>query len=70
VVLAGGGIVPGRVHGSSDRLAAYPATMPISPDDLAATIYHALGIDPHTEIRDRLDKPWALSAGRVQEALF
>src|SRR5207237_9346366 len=42
VVLAGAGIRGGQVYGSSDRLAAHPATAPVSPDDLAATIYHAI----------------------------
>jgi hypothetical protein len=70
VVLAGGGVQPGRAHGASDRSAAYPATTPISPDDLAATIYHCLGIDPRMEIQDREGKPWQLSAGRVWQALF
>jgi hypothetical protein len=70
VVLAGGGVQPGCVYGSSDRQAAYPASVPVSPDDLAATIYHALGIDPTTEVRDRLGRPWQLSAGRVVTGLF
>ena len=61
---------PGRVHGASDRHAAYPATPPVSPDDLAATIYHALGIDPATEIHDRQGRPWQLTLGRVLHELF
>ena len=70
VVLAGGGVRPGQVHGASDREAAYPVTPPVSPDDLAATIYHALGIDPGTEIRDRQGRPWQLALGRVLHELF
>ncbi|MCI0459490.1 MAG: DUF1501 domain-containing protein [Gemmataceae bacterium] len=62
-VLAGGGIRGGVVHGSSDRFAAYPATEPTRPADLAATVYHCLGIDPHTQLRDRLDRPQALCEG-------
>jgi uncharacterized protein (DUF1501 family) len=65
VVLAGGGIRGGRVYGASDRHAAYPATAPVSPDDLAATIYHALGIDPATPIHDPLGRPLPLAGGRV-----
>ena len=38
----------GVVHGSSDRYAAYPATNPTTPADLAATVYHCLGVDPQT----------------------
>jgi uncharacterized protein (DUF1501 family) len=70
VVFAGGGVRLGQVHGASDRRAAYPATPPVSPDDLAATIYHALGIDPHLEIRDRQGRPWQLTLGRVLHELF
>jgi hypothetical protein len=70
VVLAGGGVRPGQVHGASDRRAAYPATPAVSPDDLAATIYHALGIDPQLEIRDRQGRPWQLTLGRVLHELF
>jgi hypothetical protein len=70
VVLAGGGIRGGQVHGSSDRVAAYPATAPVSPSDLAATIYHALGIDPLTDLRDPLGRPLPLSTGMPLTSLF
>jgi hypothetical protein len=70
VVLAGGAVRGGQVHGASDRTAAYPATAPVSPDDLAATVYNALGIDPHTEVRDALGRPLPLSDGRPLHALF
>jgi hypothetical protein len=70
VVLAGAGVRPAMVHGASDRTAAYPTTRPISPDDLAATIYHLLGVDPRTEIRDRLSRPLTLTNGRVLHELF
>src|SRR4029079_12959823 len=51
-VLAGGGIRGGIVYGASDKDAAYPIDRPTSPEDLAATIYHALGIDPGMRLRD------------------
>jgi hypothetical protein len=51
-------------------VAAYPATPPASPDDLAATVYHLLGIKAATEIRDREGRPWQLSGGRVLTELF
>ncbi|HEV3021734.1 MAG TPA: DUF1501 domain-containing protein [Pirellulales bacterium] len=70
VVLAGAGIRGGRVHGASDRMAAYPATLPVTPDDLAATVYHALGIDPATEVFDSLDRPYRLALGRPLVELF
>jgi hypothetical protein len=44
VVLAGAGVKRGCVIGASDRIAGYPVTEPYGPEDLAATIYHALGI--------------------------
>jgi hypothetical protein len=69
-VLAGGGIKGGVVHGASDRYAAYPATNPTAPADLAATVYHCLGIDPHQEIRDRLGKPSALCEGTPVRAVL
>jgi hypothetical protein len=63
VVLAGGGIRGGHVHGASDRIAAYPASAPVTPEDLSATLYHLLGIDPRTEVRDHLGRPQSLSDG-------
>jgi hypothetical protein len=70
VVLAGGGVRGGRIHGASDRNAAYPAAMPVSPGDLAATIYHALGVDLQLELRDTLGRPLALANGRPLLPLF
>jgi hypothetical protein len=63
-VLAGGGIKGGTVHGSSDRHAAFPATEPTRPADLAATIYHCLGVDPELQLRDRFDRPLSLCEGK------
>ena len=62
-VLAGGGIKGGVVPGFSDRYAAYPASNPTTPADLAATIYHCLGVDPRLEVHDRLGRPRALCEG-------
>jgi len=69
-VLAGGGIHGGRTYGSSDRIGAFPAENPTSPSDLAATIYHALGIRPEHTIVDRLGIPKALVEGRPITSLF
>ncbi|HLJ11545.1 MAG TPA: DUF1501 domain-containing protein, partial [Planctomycetaceae bacterium] len=63
VLLAGAGVPGGAVHGSSDRLAAYPASSPVTPQDLSATMYHLLGIDPRLELRDAQARPYVLSAG-------
>jgi uncharacterized protein (DUF1501 family) len=69
-VLAGGGVRGGVVHGSSDRLAAYPATNPTTPADLAATVYHCLGVDPQTTLYDKLDRPQTLCEGKVIDAVL
>ena len=63
VFLAGAGVQPGTVYGSSDRHAAYPADNPVGPADITATIYSLLGIDPATRIRDRLNRPHTISDG-------
>jgi hypothetical protein len=63
VILAGAGVHGGRVHGSSDRFAAYPSSDPVSPADLLATIYHALGIDHRTHITDQQGRPFVIGRG-------
>ncbi len=67
---AGGGVRGGQTIGQSDRMGAYPASRPYTPADLAATIYHALGIDPATEVRDRLGRPIRLCTGAKIAPLF
>jgi len=62
-ILAGGGVRGGLVYGSSDRHAAYPANNPTSPEDLAATIYHCLGVDPHLQLPDNLGRPLVICEG-------
>lgn len=62
-VLAGAGIRGGTVHGVSDRWAAYPAKDPVTPADIAATVYHALGVDPSLELIDPLGRPLRLCLG-------
>jgi hypothetical protein len=57
VFLAGGGIVGGRVIGASDRQGAYPADNPQRPENLAATIYSALGIPPTAAWYDAFERP-------------
>lgn len=61
-LLAGAGIPGGTIVGSSDAHAAYPATFPVYPLELAATIYRRLGIDTNTDMRVR---PFIGSAGPV-----
>jgi hypothetical protein len=70
VVMAGGGIRGGQVFGASDRLGAYPTTVPVSPQDLLATLYHCLGIDAHTLIHDLQNRPFALVEGTPVQGLL
>jgi hypothetical protein len=67
---AGGGVRGGQVIGQSDRIGAYPASRPYTPADLAASIYRALGVDPATELRDRLNRPIQLCTGEGISPLF
>jgi hypothetical protein len=64
VLLAGGGIQGGAVYGASDKHAAFPQTDPVTPEDIAATIYDAMGLEPSSEIHDRFGRPLELSTGR------
>jgi hypothetical protein len=57
VFLAGGGVQGGRVVGSSDRKGAYPADSPQRPENLAATIYQALGLPDTAAWYDDVDRP-------------
>ncbi len=69
-LFAGAGVRGGQVIGKSDKIGAFPTTVPFSPDDVGATIYTALGIDPESEVRDRFGRPVTLNGGRVIESLF
>jgi uncharacterized protein (DUF1501 family) len=69
-VFAGGGIRGGTIFGASDAQAAEPAKNPVSPEDILATMYHALGIPPETELRDSLGRPHRLVDGRPITELF
>jgi hypothetical protein len=71
VVLAGAGIRGGTVYGTSDKDAAYPVERPTKPEDLAATIYHALGIDPDLQVKDAQGRPTSIvDGGRPLLELF
>ena len=69
-LFAGGGVQPGRIIGASDQHAAYCKTQPFYPSDVGAKIYTALGVDPRSEIRDRLGRPFQLNSGHVIQPLF
>ena len=70
VFFAGGGIQGGRVIGASDRIGAYPATDPHTPEEMAATIYHALGIPQTAAWMDDTDRPHQIYHGKPIAALF
>ncbi len=70
VVVSGGSAAGGRVLGRSDSFAAYPAADPYSPQDLAATILNALGINPQDKVQDGFGQSVPLCPGRVRESLF
>jgi uncharacterized protein (DUF1501 family) len=70
VLLAGGGIRGGQVYGATDRYAEYPAENPVTPADVAKTVYRAVGID-NLQAKDTQGRPYhLLEEGRPIEALF
>jgi Protein of unknown function (DUF1501) len=70
VVLAGGGVKGGQVIGSSDWIGGYPKERPVHISDLAATIYHAMGIDPRRVVYDIQGQPHNICDGRPVEEVF
>jgi len=70
VLLAGGGLRGGQVYGASDSRAAYPREQPVGPEEIHATIYHALGLPEDTHISDAIGRPLALYAGKPIYGLF
>lgn len=70
VILAGGGLKQGFVYGVSDRFGAWPSSHPVKPDDLAATMFAALGLDPQAEVYDPLNRPLQIATGRVLDEIF
>jgi hypothetical protein len=70
VLMAGGGVRGGQVYGSSDASAAYAAELPISPDDLAATVLSRLGIPLDQHIHDAQGRPLPLCTGRPVLGVF
>ena len=69
-LLAGAGIGGGAVFGQSDKHAAYPVENAVSPHDLMATVYHALGIPKNQLLYDDLQRPRPLYAGDPIRQLF
>jgi hypothetical protein len=70
-VLAGGGIKGGQVIGASDAVGAYPKDFPVTPADLHATVFTALGYDPHAITYQLPDgRPFPLSEGTAIRQLL
>lgn len=69
-LLAGGGVRGGTVFGASDRIGAYPAFDPVTPADLAASIFWRFGLDPTAEVRDQTGRPFRLSEGEPITRVF
>lgn len=71
LVFAGAGVRGGQVIGSTDKHAAFPTSAGWTPGDVAASIYHAIGIDQEATLYDRQHRPHAvLPQGRVIPGLF
>ncbi|MFQ5734180.1 MAG: DUF1501 domain-containing protein, partial [Planctomycetaceae bacterium] len=63
VAMAGGGVKGGQVVGASDAVGEGPKDRPVTPNDLAATIYTLLGVDPDIELRTTDGRPVRINAG-------
>ncbi len=69
-MVAGAGIKRGALYGKSDATGSSPAENPVHPTQLLATVYHALGIDPHTIAFNRLNQPRELVQAEPVLGLF
>ena len=69
VLMAGGGVKQGFVYGSSDAHGAYPDENPVTPEDLAATLFYLLGIDPATEVYNREDRPLVIGGRPILDVV-
>lgn len=64
IILAGAGLPQGAVYGATDDLGGRVTDRPVTPEELAATIFHALGIDPGSELTTVLQRPYQICAGQ------
>jgi hypothetical protein len=69
-IMAGGGIARGAVYGKSDATGSSPAEDPVHPTQLLATVYHAMGIEPHTMVNNHLGQPRELVQAEPVLKLF
>ena len=69
VQMAGAGVPAGLIYGASDQQAGYPSRDPVTPEDIAATIYTILGISADAEVFDNLGRPHRVQIGKPIDAL-
>jgi hypothetical protein len=69
-LLAGGGIRGGMTYGASDRHGAHPVSDPVTPQDFATTILHAMGVQLDQMLPDRENRPHRIASGKVIGDLF
>jgi uncharacterized protein (DUF1501 family) len=70
LAMAGGGVGQGVVYGSSDKMAGFPTSHPHDPRDMAATVYHLLGVPADTIIHDQTSRPHQLVIGQKIDGLL
>ena len=71
IFFAGAGVRAGQVIGATDRQGAFPTGRGYTPGDVAATIYHALGIDPAQRLYDLQRRPhFVLPDGEPIDGVF
>jgi hypothetical protein len=70
IALAGAGLRPGIVYGASDNIAAYPTANPHDPRDVAATVYHLLGVSDETILHDQTQRPHSLVVGKKIDGIL
>jgi hypothetical protein len=69
-LMSGAGIGRGAVYGKSDKTGSSPAENPVHPVELLATVYHAMGVDPHTMVNNHLGQPRELVQAEPVLKLF
>ena len=70
IVMAGAGVERGAVYGQSDKIAAQPVSDRVTPGDIAATMFAALGIDPSGHFEDTLNRPYPIATGQPIDGLY
>jgi hypothetical protein len=70
IVMAGAGIERGAVYGQSDKIAGQPHVNRVTPGDIAATLFAALGVDPTGHFEDALNRPYPIATGLPVAGLY